>query len=90
MQIYGIPKKLYSDRDPDFEAKLFYLLGVKKLRTTGYNPKATGLTEESNKFTKSFLTKYSNAFPEKWEESTLGKLPMHRIPQSIRARTSPV
>ena len=39
MLTFGIPLKLYSDRDPAYEAKLFSelmkLLQVKKLRTTG-------------------------------------------------------
>ena len=41
---FGIPIKLYSDRDPAFEAELFQLLmqqfGVKKLRSSGYRPQA--------------------------------------------------
>ena len=41
---------LYSERDPVYGAKLFQqlmkLLGIKKLRTTGYNAKANGLCEK--------------------------------------------
>ena len=54
---FGIPLNLYSDRDPAYEAELFQQLmshlGVKKLRTTGYNAKANGLYEKSNDIVKS-------------------------------------
>ena len=50
MLTFGIPLKLYSDRDPAYEAKLFSelmkLLQVKKLRTTGYNANANGLCKK--------------------------------------------
>ena len=56
----GILLKLYSDRDPAFEVELFQILmelfGVKKLRTTGYNPRANELTEKCNEFIKNYLT----------------------------------
>lgn len=48
---FGTPQKIYSDRDPSYESELFQRIkkyfGVKKLRTTGYNPQANGLTEQS-------------------------------------------
>ena len=69
--LFGIPNKLYSDRDPAYEAKLFQglmdKLGVKKLRTTGYNPKANGLCEKSNGLVKSFLMKYVNFVGGEWD-----------------------
>ena len=44
---FGIPKKLYSDRDPSYEADLFQFvmkrIGVEKSKTTGYNPQANWL-----------------------------------------------
>ena len=33
---------------------------VKKLRTTFYNPRATGLTEKYNKFIEKYLTSYES------------------------------
>ena len=70
--MFGIPEKLYSDRDPAYESELFQQLmrqlGVKKLRTTGYNPKANGLCEKSNGIIKSFLMKYVNFVEQKeWD-----------------------
>ena len=68
---FGIALKLYSDRDPAFEANLFQelckLFGIKKLRRTGYNVKANGLTEKSNEFSKSYLTAYCDAHPAYWD-----------------------
>ena len=57
----GIPLKLYSDCYPAYEGELFQQLmlhlGVKKLRTTGYNAKANGLCEISNDIVKKYLLK---------------------------------
>ena len=39
---------------------------LKKLRTTGYNPKANGLTEKSNQF-KNYLTAYCQEHPLEWD-----------------------
>lgn len=69
---YGIPERLYSDQDPAYEANLFTeltkQLGVKKSRTTTYNPKANGLCEKSNGIVKSFLLKYVNFFGGEWDK----------------------
>ena len=69
---YGIPERLYSDQDPAYEAKLFSelmnQLGVKKSKTTTYNPKANGLCEKSNGIVKSFLLKYVNFFGGEWDK----------------------
>ena len=59
---YGIPLKILTDQDPSFESKLFKelcnSLGIKKLGTSGYNPRSNGLTEQSNLTTKSYLTAF--------------------------------
>ena len=51
---FRISLTLYSGRDPAFEAELVQILmelfGVKKLRTTGYDPRANGLTEKRKEF----------------------------------------
>ena len=63
MLTFGIPLKLYSDRDPAYEGKLFSelmkLLQVKQLRTTGYNAKANGLCEKVNGIVKQYLCKFT-------------------------------
>ena len=59
---YGIPLKILTDQDPSFESKLFKelssWLGIKKLRTSGYNARSNGLTEQSNLTTKNYLTAF--------------------------------
>eukprot|EP00112_Aurelia_sp_Birch-Aquarium-sp1_P015743 Seg3512.1 transcript_id=Seg3512.1/GoldUCD/mRNA.D3Y31 product="Retrovirus-related Pol polyprotein from transposon 412" pseudo=true protein_id=Seg3512.1/GoldUCD/D3Y31 len=61
---FGFPWRLFSDRDPAFESELFQILmkelGVSKIRTTGYNPRSNGLTEQSNAIVKDYLTAYVN------------------------------
>ena len=68
---FGIAKKFYSDCDPAFESELFQLLmkifGVKKLRTTGYNPRANGLAEKGNEFIKNYLASYLNYSDKRWD-----------------------
>ena len=67
----GILLKLYSDRDPASEAELFQILmemfGVKKLRTTWYNPRANELTEKCNEFIKNYLTSYAKFSKKEWD-----------------------
>ena len=58
---FGIAKKLYSDRDPAFEFELF------QLRTTGYNPRANGLTERGNEFIENYLALYVNYSDKEWD-----------------------
>ena len=69
---FGIPKILYSDKDPAYRSDLFSqlmkLLGVRKLSTTGYNPRANGQCEKSNGIVKNMLLKYVNSFGKQWDE----------------------
>ena len=57
---FGIPKAVFSDQDPAFESKMFQSLmqglGIDKRRTTAYNPRSNGLTEQSNSIVKTYLT----------------------------------
>lgn len=43
-------------------------LGMQKLFTTGYNPKANELCEKSNGMVKTMLLKYVNLFEGEWDE----------------------
>ena len=43
------------------------MFGVKKLRTTGYNPRANGLTEKGNEFIKNYLASYVNYSDKEWD-----------------------
>ena len=42
-------------------------LCVKKLRTTGYNPRANGLTEKRNEIIKNYMTFYSESNKQEWD-----------------------
>ena len=68
---FRISLTLYSGRDPAFEAELFQILmelfGVKKLRTTGYDPRANGLTEKSKEFIKNYLLWYAKISKKEWD-----------------------
>ena len=49
---YGIPEKLLSDREREFENELFQRLSklcdIKKMRTTLYHPQSNGQVEQMN------------------------------------------
>ena len=62
---FDISLKLYSEREREIQRLrqkwfliLMELFGVKKLRTTWYDPRANGLTEKCNEFIKNCLTSY--------------------------------
>ena len=63
---------LYSERDPVCEAKLFQqlmkLLGIKKLRATGYNAKANGLCKKLKGVVKQYLLKYTHFVGKQWDQ----------------------
>lgn len=51
--VHGVPEALHSDQGRQFEAEvvqsLCRLLGIKKTRTTAYNPKSDGMVERHNR-----------------------------------------
>ena len=50
---YGTPKEIHTDQGRQFESKIFTqvckLLGIKKTRTTPFNPKSDGMVERFNR-----------------------------------------
>ena len=59
---YGVPLVLHSDQSRSFEARVIYeicqLLGLKKVRTTAYNPQCDGIVERFNRTLLDVLSHY--------------------------------
>ena len=66
---FGVPLKVYSDRDPAYESELFQQpishSGVKKLRTTGNNVKH--LVYARSRIVKRYLLKYVTSVGGEWD-----------------------
>lgn len=58
-RLHGIPKKIFSDRGPQFAARvmraLYKHLGIESGITTAYHPKGNGKVERKNQEVKTFL-----------------------------------
>ncbi|KII75178.1 Transposon Ty3-G Gag-Pol polyprotein [Thelohanellus kitauei] len=67
---FGVPEFLHTDQGTNFESKLLYeicqLLGIKKTRTTPYNPSSDGMVERFNKTIVSMISKYVDQYPD-WD-----------------------
>jgi len=62
--MHGIPKKIISDRGPQFTStfmgELCKALGIKRAMLTAYHPQTDGQTERINQEVKVFLRHYIN------------------------------
>ncbi len=69
---YGHVEIILTDQGRNFEADLIKelckLLGVEKLRTTSYHPKAAGEIERFNKSIKTMIACYVNQFHDDWDQ----------------------
>lgn len=58
----GVPYVIHSDQGAQYESQLFSemckLFGIKKTRTTPYNPQSDGMVEKCNKTLASMLHAY--------------------------------
>ena len=66
----GLPDKMFSDRGPQFAARVFQelgkLLGIKQAMSTAYHPQTDGVMERSNQETEAYLAIFCANNPERW------------------------
>ena len=69
---YGFPARLHTDQGSNFESQLMKelceLTGIKKSRTTIYNPKCNGMTERFNKTLIGMLGTLENEQKKDWKK----------------------
>jgi hypothetical protein len=69
---YTIPSQIHTDQGREFESNLISelckLLGIRKTRTTPYNPKSDGLVERFNRTLQQMLTTLVNDARNDWDE----------------------
>ena len=67
---FGLPKRMISDRGPQFSSQVFQelctKLGVKSSMSTAYHPQTDGQTERMNQEIEAYLRIYCGAHPEQW------------------------
>jgi hypothetical protein len=68
--LHGIPKKIFSDRGPQFAAHfmraLYKCLGIKTGFTTAYHPQGNGKVECKNQEVKQYLCLFCNKWQDDW------------------------
>jgi transposase InsO family protein len=72
LSLHGVPKKIVSDREPQFVSKfweeLHKSLGTKLLHSSAYHPQTRGQTERVNQILEDMLRACVLEFPQKWDE----------------------
>jgi len=71
-KLHGLPKKITSDRGPQFASKLMkdlcIALGIQRNLSTAYHPQTDGQVERSHQETEAFLRHYVNYLQDDWME----------------------
>jgi hypothetical protein len=71
-KLHGLPKRVISDRGPQFVAsftkELYRLLGIKLATSTAYHPQTDGQTERVNQELEQYLRLFTNERQDDWDE----------------------
>ena len=71
-KLHGIPKKITSDRGPQFASELMKelctQLGIQQNLSTAYHPQTDSQVECSHQETETFLCHYVNHLQDDWED----------------------
>ena len=69
-KIYGVPRKILSNREPQFTSKfmeeLMKVLGTKRMLSTAYHSQTDGQTKRINQEIGMFLQHYVNYQQDNW------------------------
>ena len=72
LKLHGIPKKITSDRGPQFVSELMKelctRLGIQQNLSTAYHPQTDGQVEHSHQEMETFLHHYVNHLQDDWED----------------------
>ena len=67
---YGVPKKIISDRDPQFTGEFFRhlceSLGISQNLSTAYHPQTDGQSERTNQWLEQYLRIFGNSSQDDW------------------------
>jgi len=85
---HGLPRKVVSDRGPQFVAEftqeLYRLLGIKLAATTAYHPQGDGQTERVNQELEHYLQLFTNQRQDDW----VGLLPFAEFQYNNQVHSS--
>ena len=85
---HGLPRKVVSDRGPQFIAEftqeLYRLLGIKLAATTAYHPQGDGQTEQVNQELEQYLCLFTNQRQDDW----VGLLPFAEFQYNNQVHSS--
>lgn len=85
-RLHGIPRKIYSDRGPQFAARfmraLYKQLGIESGFTTAYHPEGNGQVERKNQEVETYL----RLFVQQWQDDWVYHLPAAEFALNSRIR----
>ncbi|KAI5116101.1 hypothetical protein M0805_000056 [Coniferiporia weirii] len=90
---FGLPKRIISDRGPQFASQVFQTLctrlGIKSKLSTAYHPQTDSQTERTNQEVEAYLRIYCGTSPHTWADSLTDLEFSHNIQTHSVTKTSP-